>query len=264
MHAFFGRWKDYERTFGVTFYEMLKRDAAYAKVRRYPDSLARALDADNLPRAVYDTLIAQSQRQPADAAPLLPAAREAARRRDLRYYDIYPPLVHERPQFPIERSRQLLLRRAAPARRSRMSPRWRRRFDERLDGRLSAAAQALGRAYVNAAYDVHPYVLMNYNDDYESLTTLAHEWGHAMHSHLANQAQPFVTADYATFIAEIASTLERGAAARPRAEDRGRPTTSGCSTSARRWRRCAAPSSARRCSPSSSATCTRASTAARR
>ena len=57
------------------------------------------------------------------------------------------------------------------------------------------------------AYDVHPYVLMNYNDDYESVTTLAHEWGHAMHSYLANKAQPFVTSNYATFIAEIASTF---------------------------------------------------------
>ncbi len=57
------------------------------------------------------------------------------------------------------------------------------------------------------AYDVHPYVLMNYNDDYESVTTVAHEWGHAMHSYLANQAQPFVTSNYATFIAEIASTF---------------------------------------------------------
>ena len=45
------------------------------------------------------------------------------------------------------------------------------------------------------AYDVHPYVLMNYNDDYESVTTMAHEWGHAMHSYLANQAQPFVTVE---------------------------------------------------------------------
>jgi oligoendopeptidase F len=57
------------------------------------------------------------------------------------------------------------------------------------------------------AYDVHPFLLLNYNDDYESLTTLAHEWGHAMHTVLADGAQPFPTARYATFTAEIASTL---------------------------------------------------------
>jgi len=58
-----------------------------------------------------------------------------------------------------------------------------------------------------SAYDVHPYVLMNYHDDYESVSTLVHEWGHAMHSHLSNRAQPFVSSQYATFVAEIASIL---------------------------------------------------------
>jgi oligoendopeptidase F len=57
-----------------------------------------------------------------------------------------------------------------------------------------------------AAYDVHPYLLLNHNDDYDSLTTMAHEWGHAMHSLYAQQSQPFDTAFYATFIAEIPST----------------------------------------------------------
>src|SRR5437764_7565566 len=64
-----------------------------------------------------------------------------------------------------------------------------------------------GAHMAGSAYDVHPYVLLNYNDDYDSLTTLAHEWGHAMHSYLANASQPYVTADYPTFIAEIASTF---------------------------------------------------------
>ena len=58
--AFFGKWKDYERTFGETLYGQLKTDAAYAKVRHYPDSQSAALDADHLPPAVYQTLIAQT------------------------------------------------------------------------------------------------------------------------------------------------------------------------------------------------------------
>jgi len=63
-------------------------------------------------------------------------------------------------------------------------------------------------AYMNGhIYDVHPYVLMNYNDDYESVSTLAHEWGHALHSFLTNEAQHFANADYSIFVAEVASTL---------------------------------------------------------
>jgi oligoendopeptidase F len=55
-------------------------------------------------------------------------------------------------------------------------------------------------------YDVHPYLLLNHNDDYDSLSTYAHEWGHAMHTLYAREAQPYQTAGYATFIAEIPST----------------------------------------------------------
>jgi len=54
---------------------------------------------------------------------------------------------------------------------------------------------------------VHPFLLINYTDNYESVSTIAHEWGHAMHSYYSNKAQPFATANYATFVAEIASTL---------------------------------------------------------
>jgi oligoendopeptidase F len=57
------------------------------------------------------------------------------------------------------------------------------------------------------AYDVHPYVLLNHNDDYQSASTFAHEYGHAVHSVLANKAQPWETARYATFIAETASIM---------------------------------------------------------
>ena len=57
-----------------------------------------------------------------------------------------------------------------------------------------------------SAYDVHPYLLLNHNDDYESLSTFAHEWGHAMHTVYAKQAQPFETASYAIFTAEVPST----------------------------------------------------------
>jgi oligoendopeptidase F len=56
------------------------------------------------------------------------------------------------------------------------------------------------------AYDVHPYLLLNHTGNYGSASTLVHEWGHAMHSYFSNKAQPFATAHYAIFVAEIAST----------------------------------------------------------
>ena len=64
-----------------------------------------------------------------------------------------------------------------------------------------------GAHMAGMAYDVHPLILMNYTDNYGSVSTLTHEWGHAMHSYLSNRAQPFVTASYPIFTAEIASTF---------------------------------------------------------
>jgi oligoendopeptidase F len=70
-----------------------------------------------------------------------------------------------------------------------------------------APAKRSGAYMDNGAYDVHPFVLLNYNGDYESVSTLAHEFGHAMHSALASKAQPYSKSEYATFTAEIASTF---------------------------------------------------------
>lgn len=204
--AFWGKWREFERTVGVALYSQLKNAAVQRKVRKYPDSIQAALDRDRLPLAVYDTLVAQAN---ANLPTLHRYFRLRARMlgvQEMRYYDIYPPLVKSELRFPYERGRQLMLDSARP-----LGPEYVAALAKGLDSRwmdLYPRPRKRSGAHMNGgAYDVHPYVLMNYQDDYESVTTLVHEWGHAMHSHLANRAQPFVNADYATFTAEIASIL---------------------------------------------------------
>ena len=124
----------------------------------------------------------------------------------MRYYDIYPPLVHGDFKFPLAQGRQLVIEAVAPLGRDYVQA-MTNGLDKRWMDTYPRPRKLSGAHMAGQAYDVHPYVLMNYNDDYESVTTLAHEWGHAMHSYLANRAQPFVTANYATFVAEIASTF---------------------------------------------------------
>jgi oligoendopeptidase F len=206
MDAFFATFKTYERTIGVNLYSQLKQGTVYAKVRRYPDSISRVLDRNDIPVAVLDTLIAQTNAN-------LPTLHRYLRLRarmlgvaQLHYYDIYPPLVHSELKLPLEVGRQLVLDAVKPlgsdyvaALRYGLEHRWMDAYPR---------PHKLSGAHMDGyAYDVHPYVLMNYNDDYDSVTTVAHEWGHAMHSYLANQAQPFVTSNYAIFVAEIASTM---------------------------------------------------------
>jgi oligoendopeptidase F len=203
--AFWGQWKGYERTFGVSFYEYLKKSTVYSKVRNYPDSLTQALDDNKVPAAVYNTLIEQANAN-------LPTLHRYFKLRakmlgisEMRYYDIYPPLVKSDLKFSIEDSTRLMLASVAPLGEDYAKAMAQGTKDRWMD--VYPRPRKLSGAYMNgSAYDVHPYLLLNHNDDYESLSTLAHEWGHAMHSYLANKAQPFVTANYPTFTAEIAST----------------------------------------------------------
>jgi oligoendopeptidase F len=204
--AFWGKWKEFERTMGVTFYGSLKSDTVYTKVRRYPDALTRALDRNKLPVAVYDTLIKETNAN-------LPTLHRYFKLRarmlgvaDMRYYDIYPPLVAGDFKYPIDESKQIMLDAVRPLGddyvavvNKGLRERWMDVYPRK--GKLSGAHMA------GSAYDVHPYLLLNHNDDYESLSTLVHEWGHAIHTDLSNKAQPYPTSGYATFIAEIASTL---------------------------------------------------------
>ncbi len=206
MDTFFGAWKTYERTSGVLLSGQLKQDTVYSRVRKFPDSISRALDGHRTPVAVYDTLIAEANAN-------LPTLHRYFRLRakmlgveQMRYFDIYPPIVHGDYKFPLAEAKRLTLEAVAP-----LGSDYGASLGAGLGGRWMDAyprpRKLSGAHMAGHAYEVHPYVLMNYNDDFESVTTLAHEWGHAMHSVLSNRAQPFVTSGYATFIAEIASTF---------------------------------------------------------
>lgn len=204
--AFFGKWKSYENTFGATFYGMLKSSSAYAKVRHYPDSLSQALDGSAVPPAVYDTLIQQTEAH-------LPTLHRYFRLRakllgldDLHYYDLYVPIVKSSQKYPIADGEKLMLDAVKPLGADYVAA-MRKGVDNRWMDVYPRPHKTSGAHMAGNAYDVHPYLLINYNDDYESVSTIAHEWGHAMHTVLANKAQPFVTSDYPIFIAEIASTL---------------------------------------------------------
>ena len=175
-------------------------------MRKYPDSLSRSLDNNNLPRAVYDALIKSSNEN-------LPTLHRYFRLRarmlgvpEMRYYDIYPPLVSGGREYPIDEGIRMMLEAVKPlgdayvaAMRKGLADRW---MDVYPRPRKLAGAHMAGDAY-----DVHPFLLINYTNNYESVTAIVHEWGHAMHTYLSNKAQPFATAGYAIFVAEIASTL---------------------------------------------------------
>ena len=206
FEAFWKTFRDYERTFGVSLYSQVKTDWFNASVRKYPNCLAAALASDNIPEAVYRTLVAETNAN-------LPTLHRYFKLRgrmlgisDLHYWDIYPPMVKLDKAFPLATGKGLVLDAVQP-----LGADYVALFAASLNGRFTDYYPKPGKAagaYENgAAYDVHPFVLTNYNDDYESVSTVAHEWGHGTHSVLANRAQPYPTSQYSIFVAEIASTL---------------------------------------------------------
>jgi oligoendopeptidase F len=203
--AFWGKWQEYRNSTGAVLNSHIQTQVALAKARKFDSVLERELFQDNLPPAIYRTLVAEVNHG-------LPTLHRYFRLRqrmlgldDLHYYDLYPALVSLDKTFDFDTSKAITLEamsslgdewvaRQAAA----MNERWMHVYPQR--GKRSGAYMQ------NAAYDVHPYVLLNHNDDYVSLSTMAHEWGHAMHTLYAAESQPFDTADYAIFIAEIPST----------------------------------------------------------
>ena len=205
--AFWAAFKAYQGTLGATLTTQVMGDVFSARARRFDNSLQQALFEDNMPERVYRTLVAQ-----ANAG--LPTLHRYLRLRgqllgisgELAYYDNYPPLfkVAVQPRFTLAESQAMTLAALAPMGDEYLTL-LKRGFASRWTDPYPRAGKASGAYVVGSAYDVHPYVLLNHNDDFASLTTLAHEWGHAVHSLLANANQPYEKASYSTFIAESAS-----------------------------------------------------------
>lgn len=205
--AFWGTWKAYEGTIGAILTSSTMGHVFEAKSRRYPNALSSALFPDNMPEEVYRTLVKE-----ANAG--LPTLQRYLRLRkrllgiggELEYYDIYPSMFHldHEPEFSIEDSERITLDALQPYG-SEYLDLLRFGFAQHWMNALPRERKASGAYMSGWAYDVHPYLLLNHNNDYDSLSTFAHEWGHAVHTMLTARNQPWEKSDYSTFIAESAS-----------------------------------------------------------
>lgn len=209
FEAFWGKWKEYEQTLGVALYAQLKKDLFYTRARKYDSSLARSLGAYNVPDAVYHTLVKATNDNLATLHRYFRLRGRMLGIDDLRYHDIYPSMVDTELTYPIEEGKRLVLNAVTPLGEDYVNT-VKKGFSERWMDTYPREGKRSGAYSSGGAYDVHPFVLMNYNDDYESVSTLAHEWGHTMHSYLTNATQPYPDANYSIFVAEVASTFNEG------------------------------------------------------
>jgi oligoendopeptidase F len=205
--SYLGKLNEFRRTFGAQIAAEVRKNMFFSRARDYKSGLERALDAHNIPVAVYKNLIEGVRANLQTLYRYLRLRKNLLGLEELHYYDLYAPIVKDLDlNFTYDEAVELVLGSLTPlgknylevARRA-LGDRWIDVYHN--DGKRSGA-------YSNGAvYDVHPYMLLNYNGKYDDVSTLTHELGHTMHSYLTNKTQPYALSHYSIFVAEVASTF---------------------------------------------------------
>jgi oligoendopeptidase F len=205
--AYFTALGGFRRTFGAMMDGQVQRVAFYSKARKYASALEFALDANNVPTSVYQRLIEGINRHLGLFHRFLKLRQRMLGVDELHYYDLYAPLVSSvDAAYTPEEAERVIVEAVAPLGRDYQQV-VSKAFNERWIDMYPNDGKRSGAYSQGAAYDVHPYILMNYNGKFDDVSTLAHELGHTMQSYLSNKVQPFPTADYPIFVAEVASTF---------------------------------------------------------
>ena len=206
MSAFFTSLGSFSRTYGTTMNAEAQKVLFHSKARRYASALESELDGPNIPVSVYNRLVEGVNRNLPSFHRYLKLRKRMMGVDQLHYYDLYAPLVASvNLSYTPEEAQRLVLDAIEPLGKEYAAT-IQKAFAERWIDLFPSVGKRSG-AYSNGIFSVHPYMLLNYNGKYDDVSTLAHELGHAMHSYLSAKTQPYATADYQIFVAEVASTF---------------------------------------------------------
>jgi oligoendopeptidase F len=207
MSSFFGALGSYGRTFGTALNGEVQKVWFFAKARKYPSALASQLDGPNIPASVYSRLVDGVNRNLPAFHRYLKLRKQMMKLDQLHYYDLYAPLVASVDlKYTPGEAQKLVLAAVEPLGTDYQATIG-RAFDSRWIDLYPNEGKVSGAYSNGGAYDVHPYMLINYTGQYTDVSTLAHELGHTMQSYYSNKTQPYPLSGYPTFVAEVASTF---------------------------------------------------------
>ncbi|MCQ8211494.1 oligoendopeptidase F [Cetobacterium somerae] len=194
-----------KNTYASIYKSILQRDFSTAQSRNYKSSLEKALNPNNIPLDVYTSLIESTRENTAPLKRYIALRKKALDLKSYHYYDNSINIVDYNKEFTYEEAKDTVLESVKP-----LGTDYYRDLNTALsEGWLDVYETPNKRsgAYSLNIYDVHPYMLLNYNGTMDSVFTLAHELGHTMHSMLSTKNQPYSISSYTIFVAEVASTF---------------------------------------------------------
>lgn len=198
--------ENYENTIGTTFSKEVRTNIKLAELKNYGSAREAALKPDNIPTNIYDNLIDTVKDNLEVLHQHMKLKKEARELEQIEMHDIYLPIPEsESPEVSYEEAKEHILNALEP-----LGEEYTEKLEEGLENRWVDVYETEGKrsgAYSGGSYETRPFILMNYQDDIDSMFTLAHELGHSMHSQLTSENQPYLHSNYRIFVAEVASTV---------------------------------------------------------
>ena len=199
-------YKQFQNTITATFNGAIKQNVAMAHIKHYKTSFEAALFGDELDPKVYDTLISSVRNHLDVLHDYYRLRKEVLNLKELHLYDVYTNLVPDTDtKYPFETASRLVLDALKPLGDAYINDLKQAFTEGWID--IYPNKNKRGGAYSSGSYDTMPYVLLNYQDKLDDVSTLAHELGHSMHSFYTRKNQPYQYGDYPIFVAEVASTV---------------------------------------------------------
>lgn len=205
FEAVYGTYGKFRNTFASTLSGNIKKDNFNAKIRNYNSARHAALAANNIPESVYENLVNTINNNLQLLHRYLKLRKKVLGVEELHMYDLYTPLVKEvKMEIPYNEAKDLILKGLKPLGEDYINI-----LKEGFENRWVDIHETKGKrsgAYSSGAYGTNPYILMNWQDNVNNLFTLAHEFGHSVHSYYTRKYQPYPYGNYSIFVAEVAST----------------------------------------------------------
>ncbi|MDG5789529.1 oligoendopeptidase F [Evansella sp. AB-P1] len=204
--AYYKPYVQLNNSIASTLSAAIKNNVLISRIRNYPSALEKSLFADNIPLNVYHNLIESTKKNIQPYHEYTKLRKKILGVDELRQFDLNVPLVKGVKQsIPYDDAYDTMLQALQPLGKEYVDTLHSFKEKRYIDVRETPGKRS--GAYNLGLFGVHPFVLLNHQDDLDSLFTLTHEMGHAMHSYYSNRHQPQITANYTIFVAEVASTV---------------------------------------------------------